>query len=81
VVNTARGGILDEEALCDRLDDGRLFAAALDVFEGEPTPRARLLAAPHLVLTPHVGSATRQTRHRMITLAAERLADSLASTS
>lgn len=80
VVNTARGGILDEEALCDRLDDGRLFAAALDVFEGEPTPRARLLTTPHLVLTPHVGSATRQTRHRMITLAAERLASSLAGT-
>ena len=77
VVNTARGGIVDEEALCDRLDDGRLFAAALDVFEGEPTPRARLLTTPHLVLTPHVGSATRQTRHRMVSTAAERLAANL----
>ncbi len=77
VVNTARGGIVDEEALCDRLDDGRLFAAALDVFEGEPTPRPRLLTTPHLVLTPHVGSATRQTRHRMVATAAQRLAANL----
>ena len=65
-------------ALCDRLDDGRLFAAGLDVFEGEPTPRPRLLTTPHLVLTPHVGSATRRTRQRMIATAAERLAADLA---
>jgi len=74
VVNTARGGIVDEQALCDRLDDGRLFAAGLDVFEDEPRVHPRLLRTPHLVLTPHIGSATRQTRERMVVTAAQRLA-------
>ena len=69
VVNTARGGIVDEDALCDRLESGRLFAAALDVFDGEPDVSPRLLAAPNLVLTPHIGSATRQTRARMVAAA------------
>ena len=73
VVNVSRGGIVDEQALCDRLDDGRLFAAALDVFVGEPHPDPRLLRTPNLVLTPHMGSATRQTRRRMIAAAAQRL--------
>ena len=79
VVNTARGGIVDEQALCDGLDDGRLFAAALDVFVGEPRIDPRLAQTPHLVLTPHIGSATRQTRQRMVTTAAQRLGSLLAS--
>jgi phosphoglycerate dehydrogenase-like enzyme len=77
VVNTARGGIVDEDALCDRLASGRLFAAALDVFDGEPTVSPRLLAAPHLVLTPHIGSATRQTRAGMVATAEARLLEAL----
>jgi D-3-phosphoglycerate dehydrogenase len=58
VINTARGGIVDEDALADRLGDGRIAAAALDVFEQEPPPPSRLLASPNLVTTPHIGGST-----------------------
>ncbi len=69
VVNTARGGVLDEVALAEALEEGRLGGAGLDVFEGEPLVHPRLLAAPRVVLTPHVGSATRGTRRAMCDLA------------
>lgn len=69
VVNTARGGILDEVALAEALEGGRLGGAGLDVFEGEPDVNPRLLAAPNVVLTPHVGSATHGTRRAMCDLA------------
>ena len=78
LVNTARGAVVDEDALVDALEDGRLFAAGLDVFEGEPTPSPRLLAAPRTVLLPHVGSATIGTRTDMARLAAHGVADVLA---
>lgn len=74
LVNTARGGIVDERALCDALASGRLGAAALDVFASEPLPRSSpLLAAPNLVLVPHIGSATRETRARMADLCVRNL--------
>lgn len=74
LVNTARGGIVDEAALCQALADGRLAAAALDVFESEPLdPDSPLLDAPNLVLTPHIGSASIATRIRMADLAVENL--------
>ncbi|MEW1545651.1 2-hydroxyacid dehydrogenase [Streptomyces tsukubensis] len=61
LVNTARGAIVDTEALCDALDSGQLAAAALDVYEEEPPrPGSRLFATPNLVLTPHVGGASRE---------------------
>jgi glyoxylate reductase len=69
VVNTARGPVLDEEALCDALEAGRLWGAGLDVYDGEPTINPRLLSAPHAVLLPHVGSATIETRRAMCELA------------
>jgi glyoxylate reductase len=63
-VNTARGEIVDEGALVAELVAGRL-RAGLDVFAHEPTVPAELLALPNVVLTPHLGSATRQTREAM----------------
>ena len=66
LVNTARGPVVDEVALADALESGRLFAAGLDVYDGEPTVHPRLLAAPHLTLFPHIGSATRATRVAMV---------------
>jgi glyoxylate reductase len=74
LVNTARGPVVDEIALADALEAGRIFAAGLDVYDGEPAVHPRLLAAPHLTLLPHVGSATRATRVAMVRLAAENIA-------
>jgi glyoxylate reductase len=71
LVNTSRGPIVDEEALAEALEDGRLFAAGLDVFEREPEVHPRLLAAPRAVLVPHIGSASVATRTRMARLACE----------
>jgi hypothetical protein len=62
VINTARGGCIDEAALADALHAGHLGAAGLDVFAAEPAIHPRLLAAPRTILAPHLGSATTRAR-------------------
>jgi lactate dehydrogenase-like 2-hydroxyacid dehydrogenase len=69
VINVARGSVIDEAALIDALEQGVIGSAGLDVFEDEPRVPARLKALPNVVLTPHIGSATTQTRRAMADLA------------
>ena len=73
LVNTARGAIVDERALVEALRDGAIAGAALDVFEREPEVEAGLLEFENVVLTPHLGSATRDTRVAMGMLCVEAL--------
>jgi glyoxylate/hydroxypyruvate/2-ketogluconate reductase len=77
LVNIARGGIVDDAALAAALKAKTLFAAGLDVFEGEPKVHPELLALNNVVLAPHIASATEKTRRAMIALAAENLSAAL----
>jgi len=58
LINAARGGVIDENALLQALDNGKLFGVGLDVFAGEPTPDPRLLRHPKISVTPHIGAST-----------------------
>jgi glyoxylate reductase len=71
LVNAARGPVVDERALAEALDAGEIFAAGLDVFEHEPDVEEGLLANPAVVLAPHLGSATVETREAMGMLAVD----------
>lgn len=73
LINTARGPVVDENALVAALRNGQIAGAGLDVFEDEPRVNPELLALPNAVLAPHIASASRQTRLRMMELAAENL--------
>jgi glyoxylate reductase len=77
IINTARGGILDENAAIDLLEAGRLGGVGLDVYEGEPRVNPRWLQAPRTVLLPHLGSATVETREAMTRLLCDGLAVAL----
>ncbi len=73
LVNVARGSVVDEAALIDALERGVIGGAGLDVFENEPQVPERLRALPQVVLSPHIGSATGQTRQAMADLAFDNL--------
>jgi gluconate 2-dehydrogenase len=73
LINIARGGIVDDQALASALKNNRIFAAGLDVFEGEPDLISELLQVPNIVLTPHIGSASKMTRYAMMNLAIDNL--------
>jgi D-3-phosphoglycerate dehydrogenase / 2-oxoglutarate reductase len=75
IVNTARGGSIDEDALLAALNEGRVKAAALDVFTNEPTPREELLVHPGISLSPHIGAATAEAQGRV----GDELADQIIS--
>jgi len=65
VVNASRGGTVDEDALLETLNSGKLAFAGLDVFDNEPTPRAEILSHPKISLTPHIGASTNEAQERI----------------
>ena len=73
LINTSRGPVVDEAALADALNEGRIFAAGLDVYEEEPEVHPTLLELDNVVLAPHIGSASIETRDKMAALAAENI--------
>ena len=73
IVNCARGGVINEVALIDALDEGKVLFAGLDVFENEPTPEIQILMHPKISLTPHIGAATEEAQDRIGTELAEQI--------
>ena len=65
LINTSRGGVIDEEELIKNLDSGKVFSAGLDVFENEPNPNKELLSHPKIISTPHIGAATNEAQGRI----------------
>ena len=72
LINTSRGGVIDEDALASALREGRLGGAALDVFEKEP-PSGAILTAPNTILTPHIGGQTEEAQASAITVIGEKV--------
>lgn len=73
IVNAARGGVIDEVALLEALDEEKVLFAGLDVFENEPTPEIKILMHPKISLTPHIGAATDEAQDRIGTELAEQI--------
>ncbi|HET8804779.1 MAG TPA: D-2-hydroxyacid dehydrogenase [Aequorivita sp.] len=78
IVNAARGGVLDEEALLEGLDSGKISFAGLDVFEEEPAPSLKILMNDKISLTPHIGAATNEAQDRIGTELAEQIINIMA---
>jgi D-3-phosphoglycerate dehydrogenase len=77
IINVARGGIVDERALADAIEQGRLAGAAIDVFAVEPATDSPLFALPQVVVTPHLGASTREAQDKAGTAVAESVARAL----
>jgi D-3-phosphoglycerate dehydrogenase len=73
IVNCARGGVINEVALIEALDEGKVLFAGLDVFENEPNPEIQILMHPKISLTPHIGAATEEAQDRIGTELAEQI--------
>ena len=74
IINTARGGVIEEDALCDALNSGKLAGAGIDVLDQEPMrPGHPYLSAKNCYITPHVAWGTLDARSRLITMVAENL--------
>jgi D-3-phosphoglycerate dehydrogenase len=73
LINTARGGVIDEEALLDALDNGQLSFAGLDTFVNEPKPAMKVLMHPNVSLTPHIGASTKEAQDRIGTELAQQI--------
>ena len=73
IINCARGGVIDEVALLEALDNNKVLFAGLDVFENEPTPEIKILMHPKISLTPHIGAATLEAQDRIGTELAEQI--------
>ncbi len=79
IVNAARGGIVDEDALYDALKSGKLYGAALDVYENEPLKESKLFELDNIVLTPHIGAQAKEGQTRAGVEVAEKVANALLS--
>jgi len=77
LINTARGGVINEKALVEGLNSGKIAHACLDVFENEPTPLIELLKHPKISLTPHIGAATNEAQERIGVELAEKIIQEL----
>nr|AIF18862.1 NAD-binding D-isomer specific 2-hydroxyacid dehydrogenase (serA, PHGDH) [uncultured marine thaumarchaeote KM3_84_F11] len=73
IINTSRGGVIDEEALYNSLKDGSLAGAALDVFEAEPATENKLITLPNFIATPHIGAQTKEAQLLAANIIAEKI--------
>ena len=73
IINTSRGGVIDEEALYNSLKDGSLAGAALDVFEVEPATENKLITLPNFIATPHIGAQTKEAQQLAANIIAEKI--------